>query len=445
MSYMFLFVKNYAFFNHNTDFQQPFVCMNGFNQVQIKYIIKTLPHISTKFEFRFDIDSESQISSSCFMFIIYSKSSSKSEDGVQLCPFSCHPYPFILVSPIMLYSDHLIEDSLIGCSIHYPVLKFIQLELRKSSQTVLTLSEIVILKRLLECYEPVHWSKVFSYFGNVTQQILRYKVDGVVIWVGSQDKISLIKQQSLVLQHGNFLQDDKPSTVIPWAAVDSLYPCRNQSTRCNGKGNSRFKYLPQSAINFMPEGWRCAQRRPLRALAHVLALFDPEYVVLLDDDTFFNYPVFWKKYSSFVEGPMAKTPIILGEFTGRTGEEGHISKKGILAGGSGYVLGKDLLNKLVEQKVVDFENESLEASEMDVYRSRLHKEYLSVSADELKHENRRIGKSSECIHSSNWFHSCLAGHDLIVSQKQQYFYQADGKIILYLDFLIVTVIYYFII
>ena len=33
---------------------------------------------------------------------------------------------------------------------------------------------------------------------------------------------------------------------------------------------------------------RCAQNRPLRALAHILLLYDPIYILIADDDTYIN-------------------------------------------------------------------------------------------------------------------------------------------------------------
>jgi hypothetical protein len=44
-------------------------------------------------------------------------------------------------------------------------------------------------------------------------------------------------------------------------------------------------------------------------------------------------------------------PIVMGEFQGKYGETGHLTTGGVFAGGSGYVLGRKTLERLVEKKV----------------------------------------------------------------------------------------------
>ena len=136
--------------------------------------------------------------------------------------------------------------------------------------------------------------------------------------------------------------------MIGWQADDSLYPCRVGSHTCEGGhlGNKKYRYLPNSAMNAMGPGWACAQRRPLRALAHVLWLYDPVFIVLVDDDTYVNYPLLVKRFGATLDTIMGSQPIVLGELMGRTGAQGHVSKGGFAVGGSGYILGKEALLRL---------------------------------------------------------------------------------------------------
>lgn len=181
----------------------------------------------------------------------------------------------------------------------------------------------------------------------------RRRVESVVVWVGSEATMPLIRTQARMLQG----QDTAGSkAVVGWAATDALYACRPDSTWCaeGAKGNARYKFLPASAMNYMSEGWRCAQRRPLRALAHVLLLFDPLFLVLVDDDTFVNYPLLAARYASFIRSNMTTRPMVMGELLGRLGDHGHLSKGGIFAGGSGYILGRRLLKNLVSREITYF-------------------------------------------------------------------------------------------
>lgn len=74
--------------------------------------------------------------------------------------------------------------------------------------------------------------------------------------------------------------------VVPFFSSEISYSCRPDSTRCTrSKGNADYKgYIPKSDINAMPSGWGCAQRRPLRTLAHVLLLFDPEFILMVSSE-----------------------------------------------------------------------------------------------------------------------------------------------------------------
>jgi hypothetical protein len=105
----------------------------------------------------------------------------------------------------------------------------------------------------------------------------------------------------------------------------------------------------------MDPGWGCAQRRPLRSLAHILTLVDPMVIILLDDDTYLNYNLLMKKYGKYLtEGAMIRTPLVIGELTGKWGDTGHLTKWGIFSGGAGYVLGRKAIDALLAYEIKYF-------------------------------------------------------------------------------------------
>jgi hypothetical protein len=235
----------------------------------------------------------------------------------------------------------------------------------------------------------------------------RRKVDSVVIWVGSESSHQLMEDQARMLDgqphNGN-------TAVIGWAADDRLYGCAEGTMSCPGtvRGNSRFHpVLPGSNINSMPEGWRCAQRRPLRALAHTLLLYDPQFIMLVDDDTYVNYPLLMKRYNNLLHNDLQHAPIVIGEFVGVEGEKGHVTKKGLLVGGSGYIIGKSLLTHLVEKEVWAIGGLGIQGGltsddaknkynfHGDPYRSLLQFEKLSVLADAIEQSELKCQNNNE--------------------------------------------------
>jgi len=222
----------------------------------------------------------------------------------------------------------------------------------------------------------------------------RRRVEALVIWIGSEASLPLMQEQAHMLQGQPHIGH---SAVVGWGADDRLYGCTDAAAKCTDKqGVGRFKYLPSSAINWMPAGWGCAQRRPLRALSHTLLLYDPTFVVLVDDDTFVNYPMLTQRWGSYLLDTMAKEPIVVGEFMGKEGVSGHVSRKGLFAGGSGYIIGRALLGQLVAPEVWALAGlgvgsgpspGSLEKDHKfsgDAYRSSLQMSCLSVLADAVE-------------------------------------------------------------
>lgn len=136
-----------------------------------------------------------------------------------------------------------------------------------------------------------------------------------------------------------------PDGVIAWGATDECFPCRLGETKCASRGQ---KGLPPSDIPFMSAGWSwscsmsylyvislislfntvgwsCAQRRPLRALSHILTIYDPNVVIILDDDTFLNYDLLIKTFGGYFANEFKEIPVVMGEFQGKYGENGHLT------------------------------------------------------------------------------------------------------------------------
>jgi hypothetical protein len=221
---------------------------------------------------------------------------------------------------------------------------------------------------------------------------MKRKINGMIVWIGSQEKYRLMENQHFTLLNESFHND---SAIIGWTATDTIYSCSPESIKCYGNHKKYATLLPASNINFMPSGWGCAQRRPLRALSHLLLFYHMNFLILLDDDTYFNYYLFQKKYlslfmtsSSTISSSAASLSssslsaltrrekvritrreqsntldekenekegtFYFGEALGKTGENGHLSKEGFFVGGSGYIFNHKLLIKLINKEVLYF-------------------------------------------------------------------------------------------
>ena len=253
----------------------------------------------------------------------------------------------------------------------------------------------------------------------------RRRIEALVIWVGSEQTHELMQEQSRMLMGSSLVGH---SAVVGWAADDRLYGCAEKATQCDRfNSNHRFKYLPASAIKHMPVGWGCAQRRPLRALAHTLLLYDPTYVVVVDDDTFLNFPMLVQRLGKYLTEDMSRQPIVLGEFMGRTGPDGHVSRKGLYAGGSGYILGRSILSQLVAPEAwamgglgvvngptIDSLN-SDHGFTGDAHRSAPQMEKLSVLADAVLQSTGKCSAEGEGITKNLTFGEASTRDSCIIS------------------------------
>lgn len=325
----------------------------------------------------------------------------------ELCPQRCSPNPILYFAHFLLSHDEhnwesFKEDYAPVCSLNVKSDLLFDWKSNKIAQAKYRSFQAYLLftlawRRYLECREDVSLSTYaksahFSDSSRPSKQPpayfthIRRKVLSVVIWIGSQQNYHIMENQALMLHQETY--HASLSSVIGWAATDELYPSRPGSAKCLSSNKRYAGYLTNSAVNFMPKGWGRAQRRPLRALSHVLLLFDPEFIVIADDDTLFNFPLFRMKYLPMLlppHGNWSQHAMIIGEMMGRTGLQGHLSVHGMFIGGSGYILNRPLLQQLHGNKIHSFgltidAKQSLSSDYItdDPYRSKSHIWHLSV-------------------------------------------------------------------
>lgn len=232
--------------------------------------------------------------------------------------------------------------------------------------------KIIFARILMETNEKKLWHQYPQIITSSTPPYARRSVQGLIIWTGSE------KNKGILIDQHEMLRGIHPDLVMGWAATDALYPCQQSDLDKGCRGKRRKSTLPRSAMSSMPKGWRCAQTRPLRALAHVLHLFDPQYIVLVDDDTYVNIHLLRKLYSKYLYSTTSSSFLpryVLGEFMGKIGEHGHISKIGIMGGGSGYIIGRSAILALTSYELTYF---GFEISNL----SKLHRHI--VTEDEFR-------------------------------------------------------------
>ncbi len=209
----------------------------------------------------------------------------------------------------------------------------------------------VLRRRVEECSERYHWPHGAAVSGTSESNNapLRRKIHGLVIWTGSRSRYSLVASQIEVLRNQSLSADSTPDNVIVgWMATEDVYPCRVGSTLCESatSSNNYYHYMPSTRLNFASAGWGCAQRRPLRSLAHTLLLFDPNYLLLVDDDTYVSVKVL-QKMDPYIRKHLMTEALVMGQLTkGR-----KITKMGFYYGGAGYMIGKLIIDRLTAYQI----------------------------------------------------------------------------------------------
>lgn len=240
------------------------------------------------------------------------------------CPGECLPKPVIEIH-YALFFDFPSPIGHIGCSTtDYSENNYLQIS---------DFLEDIFWKRVQECDERRVSSIPPKYQ-------TRQKVSSVFIWIGSVAQKEIIHAQTAVLRR---TPKTGPHAVVAWLAMDDLYSCRNGTWWCDYETGARYaEGMPGTWLGRNPEvseGYACAVRRPLRALAHVLLLYNPDTIFLGDDDTYVNYPLFVTAMQR-LESRMVNEPIILGSGYNK-----------FLMGGAGYIFGKNILSILADSNI----------------------------------------------------------------------------------------------
>lgn len=209
------------------------------------------------------------------------------------------------------------------------------------------------------------------------EELTRRKVRGLIIWIGSISRFSMARAQIEVLQsQSNVAPNDR---IIGWLATEEIYNCRMGTTTCTTLSPSLayYNYMPTSALNVKTAGYNCAQRRPLRAMAHTLSLFDPDFLFVVDDDTFVNID------KLKLNGPLdtmiheKQHAWVMGQLTqGR-----KITRNGFFYGGAGYLMGKAVIDALTSHTIFG------PPATADTVRDPTQTEYLQIMYQAL--ENAR--------------------------------------------------------
>lgn len=286
------------------------------------------------------------------------------------CPGVCKAIPFVLVP------SSFISSVLNSTPSHFPLCTAnleTKYDIRKSSDPHVSLGLVlraIAIRRLQECEEnknPLNgtWDYVpasKNYSNNSTTIINHYPdhnlvlnvepkraVYGVIVWIASLTRLKLAQTQASVLRLQDRANDDR-KRIVGWVATEDVYPCQVWNKYCVPQGTPHqmahyVKHMPRT-INHMrttAQGWTCAQRRPLRAVAHVTRLYDADFLLLVDDDTFVNLKIlqYGSVLSSYILSTMRSRQVVLGDMRSIM-----TTVNGFYFGGGGYLMGRSVLGNL---------------------------------------------------------------------------------------------------
>jgi hypothetical protein len=304
-----------------------------------------------------------------------------------ICPEACLPRPYTVI-PVNWVKDF--SKFAASPHAHIPItcsLTFRQIVRSYGKKpSISNILSAIAMRRMQECVEREYWlrpsggtnihgksSLYLEPIQNTTGIIDRRDVLGLMIWVGSINRLDMSVAQSRML-HDQW-QRLPENMIAGWIASEEQYSCRLGSGMCHRVKSNHSQLLKPSAIDQKSFGWQCAQRRPLRALAHVLWLYNPEFVYLLDDDTFVNIPHFLMPTSpliKYIRTRLKDNPWVVGHLEEASGANGLISKQGILYGGRGYLMGPAVLNRLQSYQIYG------PSLQQDKHRSVEQMKYLSI-------------------------------------------------------------------
>ena len=281
------------------------------------------------------------------------------------CPGICRPIPILEIPMKWLEKIPSDKNTRLTCSLDLQTISNI------SISNISELLYILFYRRLQECYEQKEWidlfpSKPITFTNNIYNNNINYKyntmivhklfpsrrkVMSLVIWVGTLSALNLLYYQMGVLN--NFTTVGSNATV-GWKAAEDLYGCRIGTNQCFDD-NEKFRYRDAMPATFIGRdssrnrGWACAQRRTLRVIAHTLLLYNPDIMIIGDDDTYINYPLIINKLKYIIHKKMKVEPIALGNIDFQP----LISPSGFFHGGAGYIFSSALITTLVSNSIPD--------------------------------------------------------------------------------------------
>ncbi len=201
-----------------------------------------------------------------------------------------------------------------------------------SFETIIaTLLDIIITRRFEECNEPVHW----KYKQSV---VSKRHVFGLIIWAGSRSRMDMLERQVSILRDQ---KNDNEHTIVGWMATEDQYDCGKNANICI-RDNYSLPNFPGTILTashplHKSEGWACGQRRPPRSMSHALLLYEPQFLLVGDDDTYINPKIlFSTDFKSYVKDTLSIKNMVLGCLSG----DGSMSKLGFFFGGCGYIFSK---------------------------------------------------------------------------------------------------------
>lgn len=274
------------------------------------------------------------------------------------CPGVCKSIPFVLVPSYFLVavSDSR-SSSFQMCSLNLTSSH----EKGTPSDSEITIGKVlssIAMRRLQECQEnkdPLvgSWDYVPS---NATEannsaglsradnsqdsesrlyQDTRRTVYGVVIWITSASKrqIAFTQAAALRLQKRS---DADSNRIVGWIATEDVYSCGAGRRRCSIHNDSRSNVVSTPEIV-------CTHRRPLRAIAHVIRLFDADFLLVADDSTYVNMRMLshGTLLSSYILEQMRVRPIVIGDM-----RRNEVTAEVAYLGEGGYLMGKAVLRDL---------------------------------------------------------------------------------------------------
>ena len=169
------------------------------------------------------------------------------------------------------------------------------------------------------------------------------KVHGLIIWIGSRTRYGLLRSQIEILRN----QSSDPNVrIMGWLASEDQYDCRVGTALCYdvSSANAYYPLMPTTRMNVASAGWSCAQRRMLRALQHSMLLYNPNFIIVADDDTYVNIQMLnpGGRLDKYIRTELIHNNHIVGSLTlGR-----KVTKKGFYWGGAGYLFGRQTIENL---------------------------------------------------------------------------------------------------